>query len=38
MEGAHDMPEGWVRFNMIRGAEDSDEVVTFGFFDASVGG
>ena len=29
-------PEGWVRFNMLRNAENPDEVVTFGFFDGSV--
>jgi heme-degrading monooxygenase HmoA len=36
MEGAEDMPEGWVRFNMIRNAENPDEVITFGFFEGSV--
>jgi hypothetical protein len=29
-------PEGWVRFNMIRNAQDPDEVVCFGFFDGSL--
>jgi heme-degrading monooxygenase HmoA len=29
-------PEGWVRFTMLRGAEDPDEVVTFGHFDGTV--
>jgi heme-degrading monooxygenase HmoA len=29
-------PEGWVRFNMLRNAEDPDEVVSFGFFDGKV--
>jgi hypothetical protein len=29
-------PAGWVRFNMIRNAEDPDEVICFGFFDGSV--
>jgi heme-degrading monooxygenase HmoA len=29
-------PEGFVRFNMLRNAEDPDEVVTFGFFEGSV--
>jgi hypothetical protein len=28
-------PEGFVRFNMLRNAEDSDEVISFGFFDGS---
>lgn len=36
MEGTEDMPEGWVRFNMVRNADNPDEVVTFGFFDGSV--
>lgn len=29
-------PPGWVRFNMVRNAENPDEVVTFGFFDGTV--
>jgi heme-degrading monooxygenase HmoA len=29
-------PPGWVRFNMVRSAENPDEVVCFGFFDGSV--
>jgi heme-degrading monooxygenase HmoA len=29
-------PEGWVRFTMLRNAEDPDEVVTFGHFDGSL--
>jgi len=29
-------PEGIVRFNMLRNAEDPDEVISFGFFDGSV--
>jgi hypothetical protein len=36
MEGAENIPEGWVRFNMIRNADNPDEVITFGFFDGSV--
>ena len=28
--------EGFVRFNMLRNAENPDEVITFGFFDGSV--
>ena len=36
MEGADDLPEGWVRFNMIRNAENPNEVITFGFFDGSI--
>lgn len=31
-----DPPEGFVRFNMLRNAEDPDEVISFGFFDGSV--
>ena len=33
-----DIPEGWVRFNMIRNVDDSDEVICFGFFDGTVEG
>jgi hypothetical protein len=29
-------PAGYVRFNMIRNAQNPDEVVCFGFFDGSV--
>jgi hypothetical protein len=29
-------PEGIVRFNMLRNAEDPDEVISFGFFDGSA--
>ena len=35
MEGG-DPPEGWVRFNMVRGVDDPNEVVCFGFFDGSI--
>jgi heme-degrading monooxygenase HmoA len=28
-------PEGFVRFNMLRNAENPDEVISFGFFDGS---
>jgi heme-degrading monooxygenase HmoA len=31
-----DVPDGWVRFNMIRGVEDPDEVACFGFFDGTL--
>ena len=31
-----DIPDGWVRFNMIRGVEDPEEVVCFGFFDGTL--
>jgi hypothetical protein len=31
-----DPPEGFVRFNMLRNAENPDEVISFGFFDGSV--
>jgi hypothetical protein len=30
-----DPPEGFVRFNMLRNAENPDEVISFGFFDGS---
>ena len=36
MEGAQNIPEGWVRFNMVRNTDNPDEVITFGFFDGSV--
>jgi len=29
-------PAGWVRFHMLRGIANPDEVVTFGFFDGSL--
>lgn len=29
-------PAGWVRFHMLRGISDQDEVVTFGFFDGTM--
>ncbi|HEY3018542.1 MAG TPA: hypothetical protein VGJ32_00025 [Solirubrobacteraceae bacterium] len=35
-EVADNPPAGWVRFNMIRNADDPDEVICFGFFDGSV--
>lgn len=28
-------PEGFVRFNMLRNAENPDEVISFGFFDGT---
>jgi hypothetical protein len=31
-----DVPRGWVRFNMLRGIADENEVVTFGFFDGTL--
>lgn len=34
-EMENDPPEGFVRFNMLRNAEDPDEVISFGFFDGS---
>lgn len=36
VEGMEDSPpEGFVRFNMLRNAEDPDEVISFGFFDGT---
>lgn len=35
-EPADAPPEGWVRFNMLRNAENPDEVICFGFFDGTV--
>jgi heme-degrading monooxygenase HmoA len=29
-------PEGWVRFDMLRNADNPDEVITFGFFDGTA--
>ena len=29
-------PAGWVRFHMLRGLADENEVVTFGFFDGTL--
>jgi hypothetical protein len=31
-----DPPEGWVRFNMVRNADNPDEVITFGIFDGTA--
>jgi hypothetical protein len=28
--------QGWVRFHMLRGTTDENEVVTFGFFDGTL--
>jgi len=28
--------QGWVRFHMLRGLKDENEVVTFGFFDGTL--
>src|SRR5271166_2161725 len=30
------LPPGFVRFNMVRGTSNPDEVICFGFFDGSV--
>jgi heme-degrading monooxygenase HmoA len=29
-------PPGWKRFYALRGVEDEDEVITFGFFDGTL--
>jgi heme-degrading monooxygenase HmoA len=31
-----EMPEGWVRFNMVRGVSDPDEVICFGVFNGAL--
>jgi heme-degrading monooxygenase HmoA len=31
-----DPPEGFVRFNMLRNADNPDEVICFGFFDGDA--
>ena len=36
MPSAEDAPDGWVRFHMLRGLANPDEVVTFGFFDGTI--
>src|SRR4051794_21386765 len=33
---ADEAPAGWVRFHLLRGLADPDEVVTFGFFDGTL--
>jgi hypothetical protein len=35
-DDADNPPPGWVRFNMLRNAEDPDEVICFGFFAGTV--
>ena len=30
------VPAGWVRFHVLRGLSDENEVVTFGFFDGTL--
>ena len=36
MPSADEFPAGWVRFHMLRGIANPDEVVTFGFFDGTL--
>ena len=36
MPAAEEAPAGWVRFHMLRGVANPDEVVTFGFFDGTL--
>jgi heme-degrading monooxygenase HmoA len=31
-----DAPAGWVRFHVLRGLHDENEVVTFGFFEGTL--
>ena len=33
---AEEAPDGWIRFHALRGLQDENEVVTFGFFDGSI--
>ena len=33
---AEDAPNGWMRFHALRGLQDENEVVTFGFFNGSL--
>lgn len=30
------LPKGWVRFHALRGVQDENEIVTFGFFDGTL--
>ena len=34
--GDEDAPRGWVRFHLLRGLADENEVVSFGFFDGTL--
>jgi hypothetical protein len=36
MPSPDEPPAGWVRFHMLRGLANPDEVVTFGFFDGTL--
>jgi hypothetical protein len=36
MPSPENAPAGWVRFHMLRGLADENEVVTFGFFDGTL--
>ena len=36
MPSPDEAPAGWVRFHMLRGLANPDEVVTFGFFDGTL--
>jgi hypothetical protein len=31
-----EQPAGWVRFHVLRGLGDENEVITFGFFDGTL--
>jgi hypothetical protein len=31
-----DLPAGWIRFHLLRGLADENEIVTFGFFDGTI--
>lgn len=30
------VPPGWIRFHLLRGLADENEIVTFGFFDVTL--
>ena len=36
MPSTDEAPAGWVRFHMLRGLADENDVVTFGFFDGTL--
>jgi heme-degrading monooxygenase HmoA len=35
-EDPDNMPEGFVRFHLVRNTENPDEVISFGFFDGTA--
>ena len=31
-----DLPAGWIRFHLLKGLADENQIVTFGFFDGTL--